>query len=121
MATAKRLRRFEILKIFAAEDPFDFMCQCGLLKYHDPKTKKNKKLIKIQEKTGLFFSHKAYTSKPKSKVPATSTPALLLRVDDTKEDKHSDVQLDLLSISRLFFSRFSILNVGSVLSKSFLV
>ena len=42
MATAKRLRRFEILKIFAAEDPFDFMCQCGLLKYHDPKTKKNK-------------------------------------------------------------------------------
>jgi hypothetical protein len=50
--------------------------------------------------------------------PATSTPAaLLLRVDDTKEDKHSDVQLDLLSISRLFFSRFSILNVGSVLSK----
>jgi len=49
------------------------------------------------------------------------TPALLLRVDDTKEDKHSDVQLDLLSISRLFFSRFSILNVGSVLSKSFLV
>ena len=28
---------------------------------------------------------------------------------DTKEDKHSDVQLDLLSISRLFFSRFSIL------------
>ena len=54
-----------------------------------------------------------------ARVPATSTPALLLRVDDTKEDKHSDVQLDLLSISRLFFSRFSILNVGSVLSKSF--
>ena len=50
------------------------------------------------------------------RVPGTSTPALLLRVDDTKEDKHSDVQLDLLSISRLFFSRFSILNVGSVLS-----
>ena len=60
---AWRLRRFE--KFFAAKDPFDVMCQCGLLKYHDPKTKKNK--IKIQEKTGLFFSHKAYTSKPKSK------------------------------------------------------
>ena len=114
---AQRLRRFE--KFFASKVPFDVMCQCGLLKYHDPKTKKNKKSIKIQEKTGLFFSHKAYTSKPKSKVPATSTPALLLRVDDTKEDKHSDVQLDLLSISRLFFSRFSILNVGSVLAKSF--
>ena len=56
-----------------------------------------------------------------ARVPATSTPALLLQVDDTKEDKHSDVQLDLLSISRLFFSRFSILNVGSVLSKSLLV
>ncbi len=115
---AWRLRRFE--KFFCCERSFrNVMCQYGLLKYHDPKTKKNKKLIKIQEKTGLFFSHKAYTSKPKSKVPATSTPALLLRVDDTKEDKHSDVQLDLLSTSRLFFSRFSILNVGSVLSKPF--
>ena len=56
---------------------------------------------------------------PVQRKRATSTPALLLQVDDTKEDKHSDVQLDLLSISRLFFSRFSILNVGSVLSKSF--
>jgi len=37
---AWRLRRFE--KFFAAKDPFDVMCQCGLLKYHDPKTKKNK-------------------------------------------------------------------------------
>ena len=37
---AWRLRRFE--KFFAAKDPFDVMCQCGLLKYHHPKTKKNK-------------------------------------------------------------------------------
>jgi len=37
---AWRLRRFE--KLFAAKDPFDVMCQCGLLEYHDPKTKKNK-------------------------------------------------------------------------------
>ena len=50
-----------------------------------------------------------------------STLALLLRVDDTKEDKHSDVQLDLPSSSRLFFSRFSILNAGSVLLKPALV
>ena len=28
---AWRLRRFE--KFFAAKDPFDVMCQCGLLKY----------------------------------------------------------------------------------------
>ena len=53
MATAKRLRRFEILKIFAAEDPFDFMCQCGLLKYHDPKTKKNKNKITKKKGGGL--------------------------------------------------------------------
>jgi hypothetical protein len=37
---AWRLRRFE--KFFAAKNPFDVMCQCGLLKYHHPKTKKNK-------------------------------------------------------------------------------
>ena len=56
-----------------------------------------------------------------SKGPRAANASMKNNLDDTKEDKHSDVQLDLLSISRLFFSRFSILNVGSVLSKSFLV
>ena len=40
------LGAFVVLKsffaFFAAKDPFDVMCQCGLLTYHDPKTKKNK-------------------------------------------------------------------------------
>ena len=53
---AWRLRRFE--KFFVAKDPFDVMCQCGLLKYHDPKTKKNKNK-KYKKKGGdwsLFLS-----------------------------------------------------------------
>ena len=54
--------------------------------------------------------------KKASHASAASASSTLNECDDTKEDKHSDVQLDLLSISRLFFSRFSILNVGSVLS-----
>ena len=44
---AWRLRRFE--KFFAAKDPFDVMCQCGLLKYHDPT--KNKKVKSSQVPT----------------------------------------------------------------------
>ena len=37
------LGAFVVLKsFFAAKDPFDAMCQSGLLKYYDPKTKKNK-------------------------------------------------------------------------------
>ena len=46
------LGAFVVLKsffaFFAAKDPFDVMCQCGLLKYHGPKTKK-KKIIQLQK------------------------------------------------------------------------
>ena len=67
---AWRLRRFES---FFCEYPFDVMCQCGLLKYHHPKTKRIKIKIKTQEKrrlhTVVSFSppHASYTSKPKPK------------------------------------------------------
>ena len=44
-----------------------------------------------------------------SKGPRAANASLKNNHHDTKEDKHSDVQLDLLSISRLFFSRFSLL------------
>ena len=50
------LGAYVVLKIFfAAKGPFDVMCQCGLLKYHDPKTKKNKNK-NTRKDWSLFFS-----------------------------------------------------------------
>ena len=39
-----------IFAFFAAKDSFDVMCQCGLLKYHDPKAKKNLKKNTVYKK-----------------------------------------------------------------------
>ena len=54
------LGAFVVLKsffaFFAAKDPFDVMCQCGLLKYHDPKTKKNKNENTRKDKGLVSFS-----------------------------------------------------------------
>ena len=41
---------------FASKYPFDVMCQCGLLKYHDPKTKKNKNENTRKDKGLVSFS-----------------------------------------------------------------
>jgi hypothetical protein len=45
------LGAFVVLNFFPAKDPFDVMCQCGLLKYHDHT--KNKKQNKNKNKKGL--------------------------------------------------------------------
>jgi len=63
------LGAFVVLKsffaFFAAKDPFDVMCQCGLLKYQVPWSKNQKEenysttkriKIKIQERTGRYWS-----------------------------------------------------------------
>ena len=59
---AWRLRRFEkkLLRKILSMSCVNAACSSIMIQ----KTKRIK--IKVQERTGLFFSHKAYTSKPKS-------------------------------------------------------
>jgi hypothetical protein len=47
------LGAFVVLNFFPAKDPFDVMCQCGLLKYHDHTKNKKQNKNKNKNKKGL--------------------------------------------------------------------